>query len=374
VRCVAGLLLLVVAALLPASSATAQDISIGVAAPLTGNLAHIGQQLVEGAQLAVDGANARGGIAGRRVAIRTEDDQADPKAALAVARKFAVDDTILAVLGHYSTSATLAAMPIYTKARLVAITPSASIADPAKGGSKYLFRMQPPSAAYAQNLARYAVQTLGKKSVAVIYGQSDWGVRMKDSFVKELANLGARVAALQVVQEGDTDVKAQLKKIKAANPDALAILTYYTTGALVTLQARSLEMTTPLIGTGALAEDRFIELAGEGNAEGVTVNTDFSADDPAPEVRSFVAAFQARHPHEKPGAYHALAYDAVRVMLDAIERGGAQRDAVRDAIAATTSFPGVIGTFAFNDRGQREATDQAYLVVKTAEWTFVGRH
>lgn len=373
-RCVAGLLLLVVAALLPASSATAQDIAIGVAAPLTGNLAHIGQQLVEGAQLAVDGANARGGIAGRRVAIRTEDDQADPKAALAVARKFAVDDTILAVLGHYSTSATLAAMPIYTKARLVAITPSASIADPAKGGSTYLFRMQPPSAAYAQNLARYAAQTLGKKSVAVIYGQSDWGVRMKDSFVKELANLGARVAALQVVQEGDTDVKAQLKKIKAANPDALAILTYYTTGALVTLQARSLEMTTPLIGTGALAEDRFIELAGEGNAEGVTVNTDFSADDPAPEVRSFVAAFQARHPHEKPGAYHALAYDAVRVMVDAIERGGAQRDAVRDAIAATTSFPGVIGTFAFNDRGQREATDQAYLVVKTAKWTFVGRH
>jgi branched-chain amino acid transport system substrate-binding protein len=374
VRGVAGLVLLVVAALLPASPATGQDITIGVAAPLTGNLAHIGQQLVEGAQLAVDGANAGGGIAGRRVALRTLDDQADPRAALTVARQFAVDDAILAVLGHYSASATLAAMPTYTKARLAAVTPSAMIADLAKGSSKYLFRMQPSSAAYAQNLARYAVQTLGKKSIAVIYGQSDWGVRTKDAFVKTLTSLGARVATLQVVQEGDTDVKAQLKKIKAANPDALAILTYYTTGALVTLQTRNLEMRTPLIGTGVLAEDRFIELAGPGNAEGITVNTDFSADDPAPEVRRFVAAFQARHPHQKPGAYHAFAYDAARVILDAIEKAGAQRDAVRDAIAATTSFAGVTGTFAFNDVGQREATDQAYLAVKDGEWTLVGRH
>jgi branched-chain amino acid transport system substrate-binding protein len=133
-------------------------------------------------------------------------------------------------------------------------------------------------------------------------------------------------------------------------------------------------MKTPLIGTGVLAEDRFIELAGPGNAEGITVNTDFSADDPAPEVRRFVAAFQARHPHQKPGAYHAFAYDAARVILDAIEKAGAQRDAVRDAIAATTSFAGVTGTFAFNDVGQREATDQAYLAVKDGEWTLVGRH
>ena len=367
-------LLLVAAAALSANPAGAQDIVIGVAAPMTGNLAQIGTRLVEGAQLAADEANAHGGVGGRQVAIRVEDDQADPKVALAVARKLAVDDTIMAVLGHYSRSASLAAMPIYTKARLATITPSASSPDLTKQGGKYLFRMLSSSSVYARNLARYAVQTLGKKNVAVIYGQNDWGVSAKDSFVKEVEKLGAKVAALQSVNEGDVDFKARLRKLKATNPDAVAILTYYTTGALVTLQARSLEIAAPLIGTGALHEERFIELAEPVNAEGVTVNSEFAADDPAPVVRSFVVTFEKAHPDRKPGPYHALAYDAVRVMLNAIERAGTERDAVRDAIAATTSFAGVTGTFSFNDQREREATDQAYLVVKDGVWTFVGRH
>ena len=371
---ITALLVLVAAAALPPSPATAQNIVIGVAAPMTGNLAHIGSQLVEGAQLAVDEANAHGGIGGRQVAIRVEDDRADPKVALTAARKLAVDDATLAVLGHYSTSASLAAMPIYAKARLATITPSASAPDLTMRGGKYLFRMLSTSAVYARNLARYAVQTLGRKNVGVIYGQNDWGVSAKDAFVKELEKVGARAAALQVALEGDADFKAQLKKIKAANPDAIAILTSYTTGALVTVQARSIEIATPLIGTAALHEDKFIELAGQDKAEGVTVNTEFVADDPAPVVKSFVAAYEKTHPERKPESNSALAYDAVRVMLDAIERAGVDRDAVRDAIAATVSFAGVTGTFSFNDHREREAADQAYLVVKSGKWTFVGRH
>jgi len=367
-------LLLVAAAALGVNPARAQDIVIGVAAPMTGNLSQTGAQLVEGAQLAADEANAHGGVGGRRVVVRAEDDQADPKVAVAVARKFVADDAILAVLGHYSSSASLAAMPIYTKARLAAITPSAASPDLTKQGGKYLFRMLSPSSVYARNLARYAVQTLGKKNVAVLYVQNDWGVSAKDAFVKELEKLGAKVATLVSVHEGDGDFKARLRKAKANNPDAVAILTSYTTGALVTLQARSLEITAPMIGTVALHDERFIELAGPGNAEGVTVNSEFAADDPAPVVRSFVAAYEKAHPDRKPGPYHALAYDAVRVMLNAIERAGTERDAIRDVIAATASFAGVTGTFSFNDQREREATDQVYLVVKDDTWTFVGRH
>jgi branched-chain amino acid transport system substrate-binding protein len=371
---ITALLWLIAAAVWPASAARAQDLVIGIAAPITGNLAHIGAQLVEAAQLAVDETNARGGIGGRRVVVRVEDDQADPKVATTAARKLAVDERVVAVLGHYSTAASLAAMPIYTKARLAAITPTAASADLTKRGGKYLFRMLSPSSVFARNLARYAVQTLGKKAIAVIHGQSDWGVSAKDAFVKELEKVGAKAAVLQPVNEADADFRGRLKKVKAANPDAVAILTYYTTGALVTLQARSVEITAPLIGTGALHEDKFIELAGPGNAEGVTVNTEFSSDDPTPVVRDFVAAHQKGHPDQKPDAYHALAYDAMRVMLGAIERAGADRDAVRDAIAATTSFVGVTGTFAFNDQRERDATDQPYVVVKDGMWTFAGRH
>jgi branched-chain amino acid transport system substrate-binding protein len=366
--------LLLAAATLPTRPASAQGIAIGVAAPMTGNLAHIGRQLVDGAQLAADGANARGGIKGRNVVIRVEDDQADPKIALTVARKLAADDSVLAVLGHYSPAASLAAIPVYTKARLATITPSASSPDLTTRGGKYLFRMLSPSSVYARNLAQYTVKTLGKKNVAVVHVQSDWGVQAKDRFVKELTLLGARVVALQAVQDGSSELKAQLKKIKAANPDALAILTYYATGAFVTIQARELDIKVPLVGTGALQEDRFIEIAGLANAEGVTVNAEFSAADPAPVVESFVRAYQRLHPDETPGPYPALAYDAVRVMLDAIERAGPEREGIRDAIASTGSFAGVTGTFSFNDQREREAIDQPYLMVRDGTWTFVGRH
>src|SRR5262249_54028944 len=126
---VTGFALLVAVAAAPVSPATAQDIVIGVVAPMTGNLAQIGKQLADGAQLATQAVNARGGIKGRNVVIRVADDQADAKVAVTVARKLAADETVVAVLGHYSTLACLAAIPIYTKARLAAITPSASSAD-----------------------------------------------------------------------------------------------------------------------------------------------------------------------------------------------------------------------------------------------------
>jgi branched-chain amino acid transport system substrate-binding protein len=372
---VLSLVLAVLALAVPplAGPAQAQDIVIGVAAPMTGNLAQIGKQFAEGAQLAADEANARGGIKGRKVVIRVEDDKGDPKEAATVAQKFASDDRILAVLGHYSSSACFAAIPIYTRAHLATITPSASHTDLTKQGGKYMFRMWSPISVYVPDLAQYTVKKLGKKSVGVIYVQNDWGIQTKDYFVKELEKLGGRVAALEVVYDKDTDFKAQLTKIKASNPEVLAILTYYTTGALVTLQARNLGITAPLVGTGTLYEDKFIELAGAGNAEGLAVNTEFNADDPAPVVKSFVAMYQKLHPGEKPEPYHATTYDAARILLGAIEKAGTDRDAIRDAVAATKSFGGVTGTFSFNDQREREAKDQVYLVVKDGKWAFLGR-
>ncbi|MBI4014242.1 MAG: ABC transporter substrate-binding protein [Candidatus Rokubacteria bacterium] len=353
--------------------AAAQDLVVGVAAPMTGNLAQIGKQFAEGAQLAADEVNARGGIKGRKVVVRVEDDKGDPKDAVSVAQKFASDDRVLAVLGHYSSSACFAAIPVYTKARLATITPSASHTELTTKGGKYMFRMWSPISVYAPDLAHYTVKKLGKKNVGVVYAFNDWGIQTKDFYVKELEKLGARVVVTEVVYDKDTDFKAQLTKVKAAGPDVLAVLTYYTTGALVVQQARNLGIAAPLVGTGTLYEDKFLEIAGKGNAEGLAINTEFNADDPAPVVKNFVAMYQKLHPGEKPEPYHATTYDAARIVLSAIEKAGTDRDAIRDAIAATRSFSGVTGTFSFNDNREREAKDQVYLVVKDGKWSFIGR-
>jgi branched-chain amino acid transport system substrate-binding protein len=236
-----------------------------------------------------------------------------------------------------------------------------------------MFRMWSPISVYVPDLAQYTVKKLGKKNVGVVYVYNDWGIQTKDFYVKELEKLGAKVVATEVVYDKDTDFKAQLTKLKGANPDVLAVLTYYTTGALVIQQARNLGIAAPLVGTGTLYEDKFLDLAGKGNAEGLAINTEFNADEPSPVVRAFVAAYQKLHPGEKPEPYHATTYDAARLILAAIEKAGTDRDAVRDAIGASKSFPGVTGTFSFNDNREREAKDQVYLVVKDGKWSFIGR-
>lgn len=373
---VLGVLPVLVVVALPVSPVAAQDLVIGVAAPMTGNLAQVGKQFAEGAQLAADEVNAKGGIKGRKVVVRVEDDKGDPKEAATVAQKFAVNDQVLAVLGHYSSSACLAAVPIYTRARLATITPSAARTDLTKQGGKYMFRMWSPISVYVPDLARYIVKKLGKKNVGVVYVQNDWddwGMQAKNAFVKEMEKLGGRVTALETVNDKDTSFKAQLTKIKTANPDALAILTYYTSGAHLTFQARNLGITAPLVGTSTLYEDKLLEIAGKGNAEGLTVNTEFHADDPAPMVQDFVALYQKVHPGEKPETYHATTYDAARIVLSAIEKVGTDRDAIRDAVAAIRTFAGVTGTFSFNEQREREAKDQVYLLVKDGKWTFIGR-
>ena len=232
-----------------------------------------------------------------------------------------------------------------------------------------MFRMWSPISVYVPDLAQYTVKKLGKKNVGVIYVQNDWGIQTKDYFVKELEKLG-RVAALEVVDK-DTDFKAQLTKVKAANPDALAILTYYTTGALLTLQARNLGINAPLVGTGTLYEDKFIELAGKGNSEGLAVNTEFNADDPAPVVKNFVPCTRSSTPTRSPSRT-TTTYDAARIILGAIEKAGPT------ATPSATRWPRpgpsrASPAFSFNDQREREAKDQVYLLVKDGKWTFIGR-
>ncbi len=374
-RLVLVLVLLVRGLLAPsATPAVAQEFVIGVAAPMTGNLAEIGRQFAEAAQLAAREVNARGGVRGRKVALRIEDDKGDPKDAATVARKLAADDRVLAILGHSSSSACLAAIPLYTTARLAAITPSASQTDLTTRGGKYLFRMWSPISVYAPNLARYTVQRIGRRKVGVVYVQDDWGIQTKERYVTEVERLGAKVMATAVVHARDTDFRAPLARMKAANPDVLAILTSYTTGAIVVQQARTLGLTAAIVGTDTLYEDKLLEIAGFGNAEGLAVNTEFSPEEPVPAVAAFVASYRNLHPGETPRPYHATTYDAARVVFAAIEQAGTDREAIRDAIASTRDFPGVTGTFSFSDDRERVPHGLAYFVVKDGKWAFIGRH
>ena len=162
---------------------SAEPIHIALSAPLTGNFAEYGQNFQKAIDLGVEWINAAGGIKGRPIVMVVGDSRADPKEAAALAQKFTSDSRIVAEIGDFSSTACLAAQPIYDRAGMVQLSPTASHPNFAPG-SPWSFGIVGTQAGEGPYMARYAVQKLGKKRLAVLYINNDWGIVSKDLFIK----------------------------------------------------------------------------------------------------------------------------------------------------------------------------------------------
>lgn len=154
-------------------SGGSDKIYLASANPMTGDSAQFGDMKVKAIQLAIEEANADGGIDGKQIELLVGDDTGNPKEAPNVAQKFAGDNSVLAVIGHWNSSATLAARGIYEAAGIPVITDSVnkSITD---GTTPHLYRISLTDTTQANNLARYAYNTMGKTKAAVLYTANDF--------------------------------------------------------------------------------------------------------------------------------------------------------------------------------------------------------
>lgn len=361
----------VVVLALMAMSAFAQatkpaTIKVAVMAPLTGNLANIGEQFRQGVELKAKQVNAAGGVDGKKVELKYFDDKADPKEAANIAQLILGDKDIVAIIGSYTSSVCFAVTPILEKERLSMITPSAS--NPLlTQGNKVMFKMWTGFDVYAPMIADLAVNDLGKKRIAVLYVYNDWGIGVKDYFVARAKKLGATMVAEEVLYDGDKDFKTQLTRIKSRNPDALAILTYYAEGAIIAQQAKALGIDVQLVGSGTFVEDQFLDMAKE-YAEGMYVVNEFVSDDPRPSVQKFVKEFKAEFNGALPGNYQGNAYDALGAILHAYKQSGSTRAAVNDGLQNLVGYKGMAGDISF--KGQEIAKPQVFVQLKNGKWTF----
>jgi branched-chain amino acid transport system substrate-binding protein len=341
-------------------------IKIAVMAPLTGNLANIGEQFKQGVELKARQVNAAGGIDGKKVEIKYFDDKADPKEAANIAQLILGDKDIIAIIGSYTSSVCFAVTPILEKERLSMITPSASNPKLTEG-NKVMFKMWTGFDVYAPMIADLAVTDLGKKRIAVLYVYNDWGIGVKDYFVARAKKLGATMVAEEVLYDGDKDFKTQITRIKSRNPDVLAILTYYAEGAIITQQAKALGLNVQLVGSGTFVEDQFLEMAKE-YAEGMYVVNEFVADDPRASVQEFVKAFKAEFNGALPGNYQGNAYDALGAILHAYKQSGPSRVDVNNGLHNLVGYQGMAGSITF--QGQQIAKPQVFVQLKNGVWTY----
>lgn len=331
------------------SGGESSDIIIGSANPMTGDSAQFGETKVNAIQLALDEVNAKGGVDGKQVKLEVGDDTGNPKEAPNVAQKFASNNKILSVIGHWNSSATLAARGIYDAAGIPVITDSVNeqVTD---GTTPNVFRISLTDTAQAEYLAKYAYNELGKRNVAILYTANDFGTGLKNAFTKEFTKLGGKITVAETYFEGQSkDFSPQLTKIKGTKPDLLFAPGYYVEVALIAQQAKSVGLDIEMLGTEGISSEELVKLGGKA-VEGIKFTGFFHPDVEFEGTKEFVDAFKAKY-NKEPDTYAALAYDSAKIIIKAMEENGATREGIKKYLDEVKDFPGVAGPITFENNG-----------------------
>lgn len=326
---------------------TSDKLYIASANPMTGDSAQFGDMKVKAIQLAIEEANAEGGVDGKQIELLVGDDTGNPKEAPNVAQKFASDNNVLAVIGHWNSSATLAARGIYEAAGIPVITDSVNktITD---GTTPHMFRISLTDTTQATNLANYTYNVMGKRNAAIMFTANDFGTGLKNDFTAEFEKLGGTVSVSETFFEGQSkDFSPQLTKIKAANPDVLFVAGYYVETALIAQQADGIGLDVQMIGTEGISSDELVKLGGEA-VEGIRFAAFFHPDVEFPGTKEFVEAFTAKY-NKAPDNYSALAYDSAKLIIEGMRQNGANRDGITKYLNEIKDFPGVAGPISFEN-------------------------
>lgn len=334
----------------PRSGADADKFNVGVLFPLTGDAASYGVKGRKAVQMAVDDLNAARAC-GRPLAAVFEDSAAQPTTGLSAFQKLAAVDRVPIVIGDIVSSVTLAVAPAANRSKVVLLSPTASAPAITTAGD-YIYRIWPSDLAEGRAIAEYGVRR-GFKTAAVLHLNNDYGVAIDGIFRSTFAGEGRRVVSSEAYLESNQDFRSVLSRLQVLNPDVIYVAGYYTDSAAIVRQARELGITAALLGTTAIEDPKFIELAGAA-ANGVVypLATGFDAASADPQVVQFVDTFKRRFT-EVPGWVEAQAYDAVGVACKAASTitGAVTGEQLKSTLDKLQIFKGVTGSIKFDENG-----------------------
>ena len=336
------------------TSAVAENIRIGVASPFTGDLAAYGDNIKAGVNLKLKEINDAGGINGQKVELVWGDDLCAPKEAGTVGSKFAADKSIVAVIGHLCSSATLAAMPIYVRAGMPTLSPTSTNVTIPEVGKGWFFRNCYTDDFQGQYLASHVVpKLLGVKKVAVFYENNDYAIGLKDSFMDGAKKSGVTLTGAEAYVAKTTDFTPQLTKLLRDKPETIFLCGYHPEGALIAGQARKLGFNGPLFGADGIDNIDYIKIGGKAT-ENTYCTVPFLAEAAGPAGKDFAKRFKKAYGRDVDWM-SANAYDCLGMLAAVIAKTGPDRRKIRDGLAAMTwpqfGYKGITGLTYFNRGG-----------------------
>ncbi|MDE2118105.1 MAG: branched-chain amino acid ABC transporter substrate-binding protein [Betaproteobacteria bacterium] len=354
----------------PATPAAATElvVKIGASAPLTGPQAHIGKDNENGTRMAIEDANAKGvTIGGNKVRFEllSEDDQTDPKTATIVAQKL-VDAKVNGIIGHLNSGTTIPASRIYSDNGIPQISPSATAVSYTAQGFKTAFRVMANDGQQGKVLGEFAAKNLGAKKIAVIDDRTAYGQGLADEFAKAAQAGGAQIVAHEYTTDKAVDFTAVLTSIKGKQPDLVFFGGMDPQGVPLVRQMKSLGLPARfMMGDGGYTP-KLIELAGAA-AEGTYASLPGVPLGQMPGGKDFSQRYEAKF-KQPIQLYAPYCYDAVNVMIAAMQQAGSAEPTKYLPALAKISYDGVTAKITFDEKGDLKGGAVTLYQVQQGKW------
>ena len=354
-----------------------KTITFALLAPLTGQNAEYGKGFEVSTKMAVDEINSKGGVQGYKLQIKVGDSKGEPKESSDLCRQFIDDKTIAAIIGDFTSGASMANAPIVDEGKIVQISPTASNPDYA-GMSPFTFSIMGRQDGEGPFFSTYILKKkMGAQKIGVIYVNSDWGLASYNALTGQMQKDGLDLVASAEYVTGETDFSTVVSKVQAEEPDTVVILDQ---GAVpyILNQIHKVGWTDVKIATlGPGSSQQLIDLTGEAS-ENLYTSTPFFFNPDNENDEAWRKTFLDKAGFE-PTVHPVCAYDCVYILAKALENVpadvlasndiGALRLAIRDAVQ-NIEIEGMTGPIKFNENGD---ITRAYIIaqVQKGKWVMV---
>jgi branched-chain amino acid transport system substrate-binding protein len=339
-------------------------VKIGHSGPLSGSQAFSGKDNENGVRLAIEELNAKPlTIGGKKIKfeLMSEDDQADPKAGVTVAQKL-IDNGVKFVVGPYNSGVTIPASRTYNDAGVVIAT-VASNPKITQQGYKNLFRVNASDTQLGSKMALYAAKELKMKNVAVIDDRTAFGQGVAEEFKKQAKLSGMNVVGHEFTTDKATDFTAILTNLKSKKPDAIFFGGYAPQGAPMARQMKQLGMTAKLLGGDTICTVEMGRIGGDAVGDNVLCSQGGAILDKAANGPAFKAKYKKRF-NQDADVYAASFYDATLLFAQAMQKSNSVDPAKVGPEVAKSTYKGVAGTYAFDDKGDMKQSPVTIFTFK----------
>lgn len=359
------------------SAAQAQEtIKIGGLLETSGPIASLGQPGLDGAMLAVEQINAKGGIGGRKLELINLNTEGDNTKTVTAAKRLLEQNDVVALVGPMNSGSSYAVIDTVQRASTAMISNGGSrgIVLPPQD-KKWIF-LAPLTDVLVQSVMMNDMKRRGVKNVALLNADSPFGTSGREQLEKNAASFGLTIVAQQAYGNDDKDMTPQLTKIRSANPDAVIVWATGPGQAIAVKNYRQLGISAPLYLSHAANDFNFLRLAG-GSADDILIPSSkiyviASLKDSDPQkqaLSSFVRDYQAKY-GKPPATFAGNAYDAVNMIAEAIKKAGPDRAKIRDAIEGLKDHVGVTAVYSYapDDHFGAKADSVVLLTVKDGKF------